>query len=49
MRKDAGWSAEKWGGEEKGGGKRKENRGKVVVEEATEGRSTTRGIAFLAE
>lgn len=28
---------------------RKENRGKVVVEEATEGRSTTRGIAFLAE
>lgn len=31
------------------GGKRKENRGKVVVEEATEGRSTTRGIAFLAE
>lgn len=22
MRKDAGWSAEKWGGEEKGGGGR---------------------------
>lgn len=36
------------GGEGRGG-ERKENRGKVVVEEATEGRSTTRGIAFLAE
>lgn len=48
MRKDAGWSAEKWGGG-RGGRERKENRGKVVVEEATEGRSTTRGIAFLAE
>lgn len=47
MRKDAGWSARRWEGRE--GGKRKENRGKVVVEEATEGRSTTRGIAFLAE